>query len=267
MALSTAAGWNQLAADWSLFIEHGAVWGLRCEHRLVASAALLPFGPGRAWLSMVLTLPEFRRRGFASRLVAHALGEGTGRARRVLLDATPLGQPLYERLGFRPLWSFRRWRVPRRAPLPRRASAVVRRIRAEDRASILALDHAVFGAPRGFVLEDLARRCPAAAAVAVAGERLVGFVLARPGRIAPQVGPLVAEDETIALALLATALDGLDGAEAVVVDVPDHQHAFLEHLGQAGGEPLRAFLRMSDGAEPPEPAAPALFALAGPEFG
>lgn len=266
MALSTAAGWNQTEADWHLFLAHGSVWGLRCEGKLVASAAILPFGPDRAWLSMVLTLPGFRRRGFASRLVAHALAHACG-IRGIWLDATPFGQPVYERLGFRPLWSFQRWRLPRHPGVHAGEGVVVREIGAGDWPTVFALDRRAFGAPRDVVLMDFARRSPAAASVALRGERVAGFVLARPGRIAPQIGPLVAEDETTALCLLSAALQGVKEAEAAVIDVPDRQQGFLARLADAPAAPVRAFRRMTREPDRPQQPPEGLFALAGPEFG
>jgi GNAT superfamily N-acetyltransferase len=56
-----------------------------------------------ALLHNVHTLPEFRRRGFARRLVETAVAwcreEGFS---RVTLNASAAGRPLYENLGFRP---------------------------------------------------------------------------------------------------------------------------------------------------------------------
>ncbi|HQX61772.1 MAG TPA: hypothetical protein PLT77_21805, partial [Burkholderiaceae bacterium] len=44
-ALSDAAGWNQTADDWQLFMQHGKTIGYRHPAgRLVATAAALPYG-------------------------------------------------------------------------------------------------------------------------------------------------------------------------------------------------------------------------------
>ena len=70
LALSTEAHWNQNEADWRFFLSQGTVFGVR-DHdgHLVASAALLPYTSGNAWISMVLVTASFRRRGFATRLI------------------------------------------------------------------------------------------------------------------------------------------------------------------------------------------------------
>src|SRR4029077_14978426 len=70
LLLSTEAHWNQNEADWRFFLTEGTVFGVRDEDaRLVASAALLPYSAGNAWISMVLVTESWRRRGLATRLV------------------------------------------------------------------------------------------------------------------------------------------------------------------------------------------------------
>ena len=63
----------------------------------------------------VATRPEARGRGLASRLLAQALADARERGCETSsLQATWLGRPVYERLGYRPLGPFEMWerRVP-----------------------------------------------------------------------------------------------------------------------------------------------------------
>ena len=54
-ALVREAGWNQVAADWRIFLELGTVYAARAgDGRVVATAATLPYGGRFAWISMVL---------------------------------------------------------------------------------------------------------------------------------------------------------------------------------------------------------------------
>ena len=69
LVLSTEAHWNQNEADWRFFLSQGVVFGVRDGARLVATAALLPYSAGNAWISMVLVTADFRRRGIATKLV------------------------------------------------------------------------------------------------------------------------------------------------------------------------------------------------------
>ena len=58
LALSTEAHWNQNEADWRFFLGQGIVFGVRHRAELVATAALLPYSSGNAWISMVLVTAE-----------------------------------------------------------------------------------------------------------------------------------------------------------------------------------------------------------------
>jgi hypothetical protein len=51
-ALVAEAGWNQVGADWRIFLERGTVYAVRADGRVIATAATLPYGgdaPGSAW--------------------------------------------------------------------------------------------------------------------------------------------------------------------------------------------------------------------------
>lgn len=63
----------------------------------------------------VETLPGWRRRGLARALVEHVLADAHHRgARTSTLQSTPMGRPLYESLGFRPVGRYEEW-VPQDA--------------------------------------------------------------------------------------------------------------------------------------------------------
>ena len=79
LVLSTEAGWNQNEADWRFFLSKGIVFGMRDGDRLVATAALLPYSAGNAWISMVLVTADLRRRGIATKLVDACLDVATRR--------------------------------------------------------------------------------------------------------------------------------------------------------------------------------------------
>ena len=68
LLLSTETHWNQNEADWRFFLNQGIVFGVRAEGgQLVATAALLPYSAGNAWISMVLVTESWRRRGLATK--------------------------------------------------------------------------------------------------------------------------------------------------------------------------------------------------------
>ena len=62
------------------------------------------------WIAMVLVDEAVRRRGIGARLVEHAVAHLRRRSIATLrLDATPLGRPVYAKLGFEPEYEVARW--------------------------------------------------------------------------------------------------------------------------------------------------------------
>ncbi|MBU8537290.1 GNAT family N-acetyltransferase [Falsiroseomonas tokyonensis] len=256
-ALSAAIGWNQVAADWAFFLRHGDLRVLEdgAGEALAASAALLPYGEALAWISMVLVRPDQRRRGLASALLRWAMDARPGRT--LVLDATPAGRAVYGPLGFVDVFGLARWLLPK--DLARPPGIAVRPLAVADWPELLALDAAAFGADRVPLLRDFEKRLPRAAWVAPGG-----YVLARDGRLTPQIGPVVAQDAATALALVAAARAAL--AQPAVLDVPDHATALTQALSAQGGVLQRPFTRMAIGAMPAAQSGKN-FVLAGPEFG
>src|SRR5260370_39155394 len=116
LALSTEAHWNQNEDDWRFFLANGIVFGVRDKARLVATAALLPYSAGNAWISMVLVTANWRRRGVATRLVDACLNAARKLELTTWLDATPAGAAIYGPLGFTPTLQLRRLRPGKAQP-------------------------------------------------------------------------------------------------------------------------------------------------------
>jgi len=74
----------------------------------VSSAAIYIDPNNVAGLYFVATLPEFRRKGFASQLLLHVIRfiQGKG-CQRVVLHASEMGEPLYQKLGFEKFCEYR----------------------------------------------------------------------------------------------------------------------------------------------------------------
>ena len=266
--LSAEAGWNQTVDDWRLMLEEGEALGqFGPGGQLVASALLMPYDERIAWIAMVLTSADFRRRGLATRNLHWAIERCRERRLIAGLDATPDGVEVYRPLGFQDVCGLQRLRAeqPGALRLPRRDVAIRSLQAARDLDAIARLDVRVFGAERRRLLTYLIRSEPRRALLAEAAGNLAGFVLARPGRVALQIGPLVAQSPNIAVLLLAQALVGASGP--VSIDVPDRQSEFREMLQTGGFEPVRRFTRMVQAAPDKLGDMAGCFAIAGPEFG
>lgn len=262
MALSAEAGWNQTADDWLLFVRRGSVFGLPdADGRPVATGAILPYGKHFAWISMVLVTASRRRERIGTGILETCCAAVARRGFTAVLDATPAGERVYRPLGFEPIFALSRWQGEgsgRRAKLP----GGIRPMAASDIGAVAAIDAAAFGAGRTFLLESFFRRAPH---LAFMTESADGFVLARPGRLATQIGPLVAVDAEAAAALLDAALGAAAGP--VFLDICDRCRGLIAQVARQNFTLQRPFLRMALRHKLPFGEPERSFVVAGPEFG
>src|SRR5690606_8769943 len=270
---------RQVKADWSVFLELGRALARKSAGEgLVATAAVLPYPSGFGWISMVLVDEAHRRRGLAKRLLARCIDELKSAGMVPVLDATPAGRKVYGPLGFRDGWPIQRWRRIERpgsgglrssrakeAQFQDARSRQVRPLEDGDWPGVLALDARAFGCDRAALLERLRERSRAFACVAVEGGRLAGFLLGRDGRIATQLGPIVAEDEATAVALTARAAASVPSP--VIVDALERHETFAAWLAANGFGRERPYTRMALGQERLFGDPARTFAIAGPELG
>jgi predicted N-acetyltransferase YhbS len=247
-------------------MDHGRAFVATDAGRVVASAATLPY-QGFGWISMVLVAQSHRRQGIATRLLQHCIGALRSEGFIPALDATPAGRTVYGPLGFRDGWAITRWRRNGAAlPFPATDSdCTVRPLADEDWPQVEALDAPAFGAHRTEVLRNLHSRSRGFACVAERNGRIAGFLLGRDGRLATQIGPVVASEEGVAAALLAHALARIEGP--VLIDALEEHQALRTHLGAAGFAVERGYTRMALGTDPGFGEAATLVAIAGPELG
>jgi GNAT superfamily N-acetyltransferase len=254
LALSTEAHWNQNEADWRFFLGEGVVFGVRHQAELVATAALLPYSLGNAWISMVLVTADWRRRGIATKLVDACLNAAAKRNLTTWLDATPAGANVYGPLGFTPTLQLRRLRLEKPAHAgssPELSSCSLDELIARDRAAM--------GFDRTALLTEFAER---------PGSRILtdghATALVRDGRAARQIGPMFADTAQRAQALTDAIVRSETGPW--LIDAVHSQDEFLKGLTAAGWSIERPFQRMRFGSISTQ-SAELPFAVAGPEFG
>jgi GNAT superfamily N-acetyltransferase len=254
LVLSTEAGWNQNEADWRFFLSKGVVFGMRDGTRLVATAALLPYSAGNAWISMVLVTADFRRRGIATKLVDACLDVATRRGLTTWLDATPAGASVYGPLGFVPTLQLRRLRLETAM-----GAKATRPLSACSLETLIARDAGAMGFDRSSLLAEFRAR---------SGSRIVSSAeataLIRDGRNARHIGPLLADRADQALAVVGAIVKSEDGPW--LIDAVHSQEEFLGGLVSSGWNIERPFQRMRFGSATAAPSQ-LPFAVAGPEFG
>jgi predicted N-acetyltransferase YhbS len=189
LRLNRQAGWNQTEADWRRFLDLQPDGCFVAEHDGTPAGTTVTtlFGPV-AWIAMVLVEEAVRGRGIGAALMHHAL-EFLDRRQvpTIRLDATPLGRPLYERLGFVEQFQLARYE----GTLPS-AEAGSDEAPAEPWETLAALDEVVTGTDRRRLLFRLFAEHPEQVRSVQQDDRLAGFLTARPGRRAVQIGPCIA---------------------------------------------------------------------------
>ena len=205
---------------------------------------------------MVLTDPAYRGRGLARRLMQHALEYLRGRVSWIKLDATNMGRPVYQRLGFHDEAVIERWM---RKPGP------VNEHPGSTGSFVLdpALDREAFGADRSPLLRALA----GFEATSIAG---AGYAMGRAGAVAPYFGPCVARSRDAARDLLAWFLNQ-HAKENIYWDILAANRDAVALAREFGFERARELMRMTlAGSDHPQPLTnndALVFATAGFEYG
>lgn len=248
LELCRGAGWNQVEADWRLFLNLAPETTILAllDGNVAGSAALLDYGSGFAWVSMVLVDPAYRGRGVGTALFERTL-EMARNIPCVQLDASPEGRQIYKKYGFVDEFEITRF------------SGVAGGV-AENREpharfqQVCEWDRDVFGADRREVLRRSFECLSDASAK--------GFALAREGSLALHVGPVAAASLEDARSMLEGVLSQSRGSK-VFIDIPSHATA----LAPEGFSPQRRLIRMSRGSNPSPGKPERQFAILGPEFG
>jgi GNAT superfamily N-acetyltransferase len=197
---------------------------------------------GTGWVGGVAVVPGHRRAGLGGALTEAIVEflEGRG-VTTVLLHATALGRPVYERLGFVPEAAYLTLTGPTRPPSPGDPS--LRAGRQSDLEAVLALDLAATGEDRRRLLTAL---WPTGGLVAAGDARLLGYHLASPWRSG---GAVIATDPEAGLVLL-DAVRVAPGDE-VGISVPAANTPAVQSLESAGFSERYRTVRMHRGPRVP----------------
>jgi hypothetical protein len=182
--------------------------------------------------------------------------------RTIRLDATPLGEPLYRKLGFEAQYELGRFAI--RASFPRITQTHEPPAPREEWPACCRLDQIVTNTDRSSFLLALFAERPQEVRVIRRGGAVVGFVTARRGCRAWKIGPCIATSEAGPL-LLEQALRRFHDRPAYL-DIPLTHQAAKVLVTQAGSFQQRTLLRMCRG-EPVVERVEQLWASSGPEKG
>ena len=220
LRLNSQNGWNQLARDWQrqLDLEPEGCFVAELDGQIVGTACACVF-ESVAWVNLVLVDQVYRGRGIGTSLMRCVLAYlDERRIPSIRLDATPLGRPIYEKLGFDADYELRRYEgIPSAVP-PEQAEVTI--AGADDLDELIRLDHHVTGTPRGRLINYIHAHQldPLVMAVGPRGA-ILGYASYRPGMRAWQIGPCLGEANSCR-SLLAALAERLKH-QPVFLDVPD----------------------------------------------
>jgi GNAT superfamily N-acetyltransferase len=271
MRLKEIAGWNQTAADWERFLSSSpqGCSVAEVDGRVCGTATTISYEGRFAWVGMVLVDPEFRGRGIGTKLLERAIEHlDTLRIPTVKLDATPLGRPLYEKLGFTFECEIERCTLKR--PTSQGPNAACSELRPslspEDLEAIGKADREIFGADRSSLLKSLYEDAPVFAAGLWNAGSLSGYAFGRRGSFADHLGPLMSRDPDTARRLLEAFVER-SSRETLVVDCLKSNADAVDLLKSFGFSYSRPLTRMYRGANDYPGRPELLCAIMGPEFG
>ncbi len=217
--LSQAVGWPHRVEDWALTLSVSEGVVALSDGAVVGTALCSTFGDVAA-MNMIIVDAAMRGRGLGRVLMEQIIA--LGGARELRLVATADGLPLYEKLGFVPCGEILQHQGIARATLP---DHPVSTGTLADAERLVAMDTKASGLSRADLI----------AAIAKKGEVLVadrGIALLRDFGRGCVLGPVVAQDDATARALVAEAARRCDG-QFLRVDLPAQRGlaACAEDLG------------------------------------
>lgn len=271
MRLKELAGWNQTEADWKRFLaaSREGCFVAEVDGVVRGTSATIVYGGRFAWVGMVLVDPEFRGQGIGTTLLEKCLEYlDSLQVPCIKLDATPLGKPVYEKVGFLTEYELERW------TLNRAASGSADGKQTENWEAmptplfefILKADGEAFGADRIGILRAVNQEEPRFTDGIWNAGGMEGYAFGRHGSFADHLGPWIAKDEGTAERLLERFLAQSDRG-TVVADCSAANpfvRTLLSARGFAFSRPLtRMFRGRNDWPGRPE----LVCSILGPEFG
>jgi GNAT superfamily N-acetyltransferase len=270
LLLSRLAGWNQTASDWQRFLDASpdGCFVAEIDGRVCGTATTISYEECFAWIGMVLVDPEYRKRGVGTHLLGKTVEYLDRRGIPTLkLDATPQGQPIYEKMGFLTEYQIERW-ILKKPPdqIAKPAKSDFSALTEDQLLAILEKDRDVFGADRSQLLRSLHGENPDLT-IGVSDQDIPrGYALGRRGSFADHLGPWMAESWTAAEKLIHEFL-ARSSRETIIVDCLTENSFAMKLLRECQFARSRSLTRMYRGPNDSPGDPDSLCAILGPEFG
>ena len=268
MRLSTAEGWNQTEKDWKLLIEspENVCFLAETSEKVVGTTTAINYLNDEAWIGMVLVDKEYRGIGDSKSLLSRVFNE-VAFCKSIKLDATPAGQLVYQKFGFKDEYLIARMVNTSLNDSPAvEYDLIPEPIQLKHIDEIVAFDESVFGVNRRQLIQFLVEEYTGKGWLLKRDNKISGFVLGRDGRKYHQIGPLVAATPDDASILISKAMEQLAN-QPVVVDVLCDKEDLMDLLKAIGFVQQRHFIRMYKEDNRFPGTINRQYLICGPEFG
>lgn len=203
--LSTSVSWLHRREDWELLLSLSEGRVALLDGAVVGTALRADFGPDLSCVNMVIVAEDMRGQGVGRDLLTSVMQTRDTRGFRLV--ATASGQPLYEKLGFEV--------VSHIVQIQGVVGAVpdipgVKDAQRSELRRLVSLDRDTFGGDRSALIAWLFRN--ARVATFRESSEIVGYAALRRFGLGYVIGPVVAPNDAVALALVAHLAQGIPGA-------------------------------------------------------
>jgi GNAT superfamily N-acetyltransferase len=219
---------------------------LAFDKQIVGTAIALKYSERLAWVGLVVSDPEYQRRGFARRLMNHVM-QYLSNIDSVMLDASVLGFPLYDNMSFQSLYKIYVYNgTPQRfAPSP-----TIRSMTAEDLPTVIDMDCVIMGLPRPQILKWLFEAGDGY--VATHSGKIVGYTFTRTQADALRLVAWNAQDAATAEALFQFGSTlAANGNFSLHISIPEPNQAARDIAESHNLTIDRYVTRMVYGKQPP----------------
>lgn len=258
LKFTQAVQWPHRLEDWQFHFRLGRGW-VACDEdgTMLGTATWWSYGEHHGSVGLVVVDGSQQGKGIGRRLMETIIDDAGSRS--LQLVATQAGLKLYQQCGFREVGWIEQRQGEISSPVDEPSTtAEMRATTTSDLETLTALDAAAMGAPRRDLLQHLL-------AVGSGFVHPGGFVMKRQGGRGTLIGPVVAESESLAIALVAKALNSSTGF--VRIDFPSHAVQLAAWLDSVGLVKVDTIAVMHRGDPPAANPGMRTYALVSQAFG
>lgn len=270
MQIKNSENWNQTEEDWLFLMKANPRLCLVAvfENQVIGTVTAINYQNKVAWIGMMLVARDFRGKGVSS-LLLNTIIDKLKPCSSIKLDATLVGVPIYEKLGFVKEYEISRL-VSKETIIDEvglYSEAVnLSQLLETDIQNIAKLDETLFGANRADLFRYLSNSKKGICLRINHESRLKDYVFGRKGSNSVQVGPVMADSTQIAQNVLSGVFTRLEG-QSLMLDVLDDKTALKNWLLSIGFKYQRSFTRMYLKSNEHSGKTENQFLICGPEFG